>query len=52
MRLYGEVDAGMPWGRLIGGPADGLPVVTKAGGFGGDDALVQAVSFLRGGING
>jgi uncharacterized protein YgbK (DUF1537 family) len=46
IRLGGEVATGVPWGSLHGGPADGLPVVLKAGGFGTNDALVAAVDFL------
>ncbi|WP_374713657.1 four-carbon acid sugar kinase family protein [Symbiobacterium terraclitae] len=46
--LVGEVEPGVPAGRLAGGEMDGLPVVTKAGGFGGRDALWRAVSYLRG----
>jgi uncharacterized protein YgbK (DUF1537 family) len=48
LRLYGEVASGMPWGRLAGGHGAGLPVVTKAGGFGDPDALMTAIDFLRG----
>lgn len=44
--LEREVVTGIPSGRLVGGPLAGLPVVTKAGGFGGPDALAQAVKFL------
>jgi len=36
----------MIWGSLEGGLAPGLIVVTKAGGFGDDDALLSAVAFL------
>lgn len=46
--LGGEVANGIPWGLLRGGPADGLPLVLKSGGFGGPDALVDAVHFLTG----
>jgi len=42
-----EVRPGIPQGRLLGGARAGMPVVTKAGGFGGPDALVEAVRFLR-----
>jgi uncharacterized protein YgbK (DUF1537 family) len=47
IRLRGEVEAGVPVGTLIGpGP---YTVVTKAGGFGGRDALLGAVeSLLKG----
>ena len=44
--LEGEIQTGLPWGRLVGGRAPGLPIATKAGGFGGDDALCAAVDFL------
>jgi uncharacterized protein YgbK (DUF1537 family) len=43
--LRGEVQPGIPWGRYVGGLAPGLPVVTKAGGFGDDGALVEVVAF-------
>jgi uncharacterized protein YgbK (DUF1537 family) len=46
IRLEGEIVPGVPWGRFIGGAAAGLPVATKAGGFGADESLVEAVDFL------
>lgn len=46
IQLRREVLPGIPWGTLIGGPLDGLPAVTKAGGFGPPDALVRVVDFL------
>ena len=42
-----EVQPGIPAVEFIGGIGDGLHVVTKAGAFGGDDALVAAVKYLR-----
>ena len=42
-----EVAPGIPQGRLVGGRLDGTPVVTKAGGFGERDAIVQAARVLR-----
>jgi uncharacterized protein YgbK (DUF1537 family) len=45
--LRDEVMTGVPIGTLIGGPANGLAVVTKAGGFGDEDALVEAVQSVR-----
>ena len=38
---------GVPLGTLTGGTAAGLPVVTKAGGFGAEDVLVRAVRAIR-----
>ncbi|MFO7266038.1 MAG: four-carbon acid sugar kinase family protein [Limnochordales bacterium] len=44
--LVAEVAPGIPLGRLHGGRRPGLAVVTKAGGFGGPDALVRAAALL------
>jgi uncharacterized protein YgbK (DUF1537 family) len=38
---------GAPDGRIVGGRADGLRVVTKSGGFGGPDTLTTVVRRLR-----
>jgi uncharacterized protein YgbK (DUF1537 family) len=46
IQLGNEVLPGLPWGTLVGGPADGLPICTKAGGFGDAEALCHAVNFL------
>ena len=40
IRILGEIVTGVVQGTLIGGHLDSLPVVTKAGAFGGDDTLV------------
>lgn len=45
--LVDEVTGGMPLGTLTGGPAAGLPVVTKAGGFGAADVLIRAAKAIR-----
>ena len=44
IELEGEVEAGVPVGALIG--PNPYPAVTKAGGFGGPDTLVEAVQAL------
>jgi uncharacterized protein YgbK (DUF1537 family) len=46
IQLGSEILPGLPWGTLVGGPADRLPICTKAGGFGSPEALCKAVSFL------
>ena len=46
IRILGEVEPGIPWGRWIGGRLEGLPVVTKAGGFGNADTLCNLARFL------
>jgi len=48
VRILAEVQPGVPGGRLMGGPHDCTWVVTKAGGFGDTDALVDAICYLRG----
>lgn len=45
--LGGEVEAGVPWGRLVGGERPNLPVITKAGGFGRPDVFHAAIRFLQ-----
>lgn len=42
-----EIAAGIPLMRLIGGNHGGLKVVTKAGAFGGEDAVFYALRKLR-----
>jgi uncharacterized protein YgbK (DUF1537 family) len=45
--LRGETQPGIAWGVLLGGLSPGLPVVTKAGGFGTDTALAVAIRRLE-----
>jgi uncharacterized protein YgbK (DUF1537 family) len=47
IRVKGETEAGIPAGELIGGKGEGLRVVTKAGGFGTEEALVKALAYLE-----
>ena len=46
IHLRGEVAPGIPWGVIAGGAADGLPIVTKGGGFGDAGALARAAECL------
>jgi len=48
IEIMGEMTIGIPWGIVHGGLASGCVVVTKSGGFGGEDALVEAVHFCHG----
>ncbi|MCX7840542.1 MAG: hypothetical protein N2559_13980, partial [Anaerolineae bacterium] len=41
--LRGEIEAGVPWGALLGGTGAGLTVVTKAGGLGLAETVWNAV---------
>jgi uncharacterized protein YgbK (DUF1537 family) len=40
IQILGEIIRGMVHGRLLGGPLNGLAMITKAGAFGKTDALV------------
>jgi len=42
-----EIVPGIPTATIVGGPASGTQVVTKAGAFGDEDALVTAIEYLR-----
>ena len=42
-----EVSTGVPSGIVVGGEYGGLRIVTKAGSFGDEDALVESVRFLK-----
>lgn len=44
--LLSEVSPGIPYGTISGGSLPGMPVVTKAGGFGKPEALVDAARYL------
>ena len=44
--LGGEVEPGIPWSRMVDGRLPGMRVVTKAGGFGGEESLVRALRFF------
>lgn len=46
IRVVGEVEAGIPYGKLFGGVFDGLPIVTKAGAFGTEEALSKALKTI------
>jgi uncharacterized protein YgbK (DUF1537 family) len=47
VRVTDAVAEGVPLGRIEGGPLDGTPVVTKAGGFGAPRTVVDVLENLR-----
>ena len=47
IELEEEVLPGIPLGRLIGGKANGTPIITKAGGFGTPTAFLEVVKYLQ-----
>jgi uncharacterized protein YgbK (DUF1537 family) len=44
--LRDEIEPGFPWGILDGGMFHGLPVASKSGGFGEQDALLCCAEFF------
>jgi D-threonate/D-erythronate kinase len=46
IELRGEILTGIPRGTLCGGDLDGLPVVTKSGGFGDARALIEVADYF------
>ena len=48
MEVCRELVPGIPLGKLVGGPYQGLPVITKAGAFGDAEAIVKAIKTARG----
>jgi len=48
LEVVGEVQPGIPAARGIGGPGDGLRLVTKAGAFGDEYTLIRGMDFLQG----
>jgi len=50
LSLVAEISPGIPIGRIRGGNHDGLPLVTKAGGFGDEEAILTAMRHLRAAI--
>lgn len=44
--LLEEVEPGIPLVRLAGGPFEGLPLITKAGGFGSEDTLKNCIGVF------
>jgi len=49
LRVVDEIQPGLPAGTLLGGVCDGLRAVTKAGGFGDSEAILESVSYIRDG---
>jgi len=47
MRIEDEVSPGIPVSKLIGGKYNGLRIVTKAGGFGDENAVVDSIRHLK-----
>lgn len=48
IRILKELEPGIVVGETTGTVKEGMRVVTKAGGFGSDDALVNTILYLKG----
>ncbi len=48
IRILDELEPYVPIGRLIEGPFDSFPVITKAGGFGKTSVLLDGINYLKG----
>ena len=46
--ISGEIEPLIPCGYAAGGRIDGMPLVTKAGGFGSPDAILKSIRYLKG----
>ncbi|NLB89388.1 MAG: four-carbon acid sugar kinase family protein [Syntrophomonadaceae bacterium] len=47
IKLLDEIKPGIPLGTMLGGKGDSLLMVTKSGGFGDDDVLIQVIQYLK-----
>jgi uncharacterized protein YgbK (DUF1537 family) len=47
IELIDEIAPGIPIGKIIGGLADGLLIVTKSGGFGSDNVFSTITEYLE-----
>lgn len=45
--IKGQIAGCVPWGYLLGGPFHQVPVMTKAGGFGTENTLLEVLRFLE-----
>jgi len=48
IRILRELQPGIVVGEMTGAVKEGMRVVTKAGGFGSDDAMVDTIRYLKG----
>jgi len=48
LRILGEVEPLVPYGKFTGGKLDGVHIATKAGGFGKEDIILKTAEYFRG----
>lgn len=47
VKMVEELEVGLPYGTVIGGPLHGIGIITKAGGFGSASAFSDGINFLK-----
>ncbi|HIE26149.1 TPA: four-carbon acid sugar kinase family protein [Candidatus Poribacteria bacterium] len=47
IEIKGEIEKFIPFGVLMGGKYNGIPVVTKAGGFGSPNIIADVISYTE-----
>ncbi|MZQ99112.1 MAG: hypothetical protein GT601_15715 [Acidaminobacter sp.] len=47
VKMVEEMEVGLPYGTVIGGPLNGLGIITKAGGFGTECAFIDGIAYLK-----
>jgi uncharacterized protein YgbK (DUF1537 family) len=47
VKMVEEMEVGLPYGTVIGGPLNGLGIITKAGGFGTECAFIEGIAYLK-----
>jgi uncharacterized protein YgbK (DUF1537 family) len=51
LTILAQVEPGVPGSRAASGAHAGLPIVTKAGGFGSPQALIHALEWINSGAS-
>lgn len=47
IELIDEIEPGIPIGKIVGGDADGILIVTKSGGFGTDNIFIKIIEYIK-----
>jgi uncharacterized protein YgbK (DUF1537 family) len=47
IELIDEIEPGIPIGKIVGGDADGILIVTKSGGFGTDNVFIKIMEYMK-----
>jgi uncharacterized protein YgbK (DUF1537 family) len=46
LELFGEIQPHISYGKLVGGPSDGIDIVTKGGMIGGADTIISCIKHM------